>query len=221
MFIGHYAAGFALKAVEKRASLGMLFIAAQFVDILFFSFVPFGIEKFNLVENYTAVNHMELYYYPYTHGLLSSFLWAGLIYGLWRYIPGLRAAPRRVALVMALAVLSHWFVDLLAHTPDLPLLGDDSPKLGLGLWRHFTATYVVEVLMLAGGIMLYLRATTAQGVMGRYAMVVFGVFLVALYSYTVTMPFDPELTPTMAGLMGLLLYVLLAGIAFWLDRYRT
>ena len=222
MFIGHYAAGFALKAVEKKASLGVLFIAVQFVDILFFSFVPFGIENFNLVEGYTAVNHMELYDYPYTHGLLASFLWAFLIYALWRFVPFFRqSAPHKVAIVMALAILSHWFTDLLVHVPDLPLLGNDSLKVGFGLWHNFAATYALEVALLAGSIILYLRATTAKGIMGKYAMIIFGLFLICIYTLTITMPFDPNLTPTVAGIMGLILYALFAGIAFWLDRYRT
>ena len=36
MFVGHYAASLALKNFEKRASLGMLFISVQLIDILFF-----------------------------------------------------------------------------------------------------------------------------------------------------------------------------------------
>ena len=34
------------------------------------------------------------------------------------------------------AVVSHWFLDVVVHVADLPLAGNDSPKLGLGLWRH-------------------------------------------------------------------------------------
>ena len=37
MFVGHYAASLALKKFEKRASLGVLFLAVQLVDILFLS----------------------------------------------------------------------------------------------------------------------------------------------------------------------------------------
>jgi len=48
MFVGHYAAGLALKKYEKRASLGVLFLAVQFVDILFFPFVLLGIERINI-----------------------------------------------------------------------------------------------------------------------------------------------------------------------------
>lgn len=37
MFVGHYAISLALKGAEKKASLGMLFLAVQFIDILFYN----------------------------------------------------------------------------------------------------------------------------------------------------------------------------------------
>ena len=45
MFIGHFGAGFAAKKIDNRPSLGTMFIAAQFVDLLWPIFVIFGIEK--------------------------------------------------------------------------------------------------------------------------------------------------------------------------------
>ena len=53
MFVGHYAASLALKSVEKKASLGLLFLAVQFVDVLFFPLVLLGVERVNVVENFT------------------------------------------------------------------------------------------------------------------------------------------------------------------------
>lgn len=64
MFVGHYAVGLALKKVDKRASLGILFLAIQFVDILFFPFVLVGIERVNIVKNFTPSTHFELEYMP-------------------------------------------------------------------------------------------------------------------------------------------------------------
>lgn len=217
MFIGHYAAGLALKSVEKKVSLGLLFIAVQFVDILFFAFVPFGIEKFRLVENYTAINHFELYFYPYTHGLLSSFLWAGLVYVLWNRVTG----KIRIAMILTLGVLSHWFADLIVHTPDLPLLGDDSLKVGFGLWNSFMGTIIVEVGLTIGALILYLRSTKPVGNMGKYAMIAFVSFMIAFYIMAVNMPFDPTLTVEMASIMSLIIFTIFTAIAFWLDRYRT
>ena len=104
MFVGHYAASLALKSVEKKASLGLLFLAVQFVDILFFPFVLLGIERINVVDNYTQSTHFELEYMPFTHSLLASFLCAGFIYVVYRIVP-----PRNksVVLVMSIAVLSQ------------------------------------------------------------------------------------------------------------------
>ena len=53
MFIGHYSAALALKRVEKKVSLGWLFLAVQFVDILFFPLVLLGVERLTIVENFT------------------------------------------------------------------------------------------------------------------------------------------------------------------------
>jgi membrane-bound metal-dependent hydrolase YbcI (DUF457 family) len=67
---------------------------------------------------------------PYTHSLLASLLWAGVIYVVSRIVP---PKNRSVALVMGIAVLSHWFLDLIVHTADLPLWSDASTKLGFAL----------------------------------------------------------------------------------------
>ena len=108
--MGHYAASLALKGVEKNASLGMLFLAVQFVDILFFPFVLLGIERMNIIENYTASTHFELVFMPYTHSLLAAFLWAGAIYAIIRFMPSKWVVKKSsVALVIAIAVVSHWF----------------------------------------------------------------------------------------------------------------
>ena len=221
MFVGHYAASFALKGVEKKASLGLLFLAVQFVDILFFPFVLLGIERLNIVENYTQSTHFELVFMPYTHGLVASILWAALVYALFRFLPLVKAANRnRVAMVMGLAVLSHWFLDLLVHTPDLPLLGDSSVKLGFGLWNNAIATYLLEAALLAGGLWIYLRATKATTAIGKYGMVIFVVFLLIINAGNI---FGSLGGGSIASLTAsaLFSYFLFAGIAFWLDGKRA
>ncbi len=221
MFVGHYAASLALKRVEKSASLGMLFLAVQFVDILFFPFVLMGLERLNIIENYTQSTHFELVYMPYTHSLLAAFLWAGLIYILFRLRPSkLVAKKSRIALVMALAVLSHWFLDLLVHTPDLPLLGDDSIKLGLGLWNNAIAAYSLEAVLLLGGLWLYLKATDATSFAGKYGMIIFVLFLLAVNIVNIFGPLTGDSKPALAG-SALTSYFVFAGIAFWLDKKRA
>ena len=86
MFVGHYAAALALKKIEKRASLGILFLAVQFVDLLFMPFVLLGIERMNIVPGFTESTHFELEYVPYTHSLVGSLFWAAAAYAVFRWL---------------------------------------------------------------------------------------------------------------------------------------
>lgn len=158
---------------------------------------------------------------PYTHSLLAAFLWAGLVYLLFRVLPSKTVAKKsRIALVMALAVLSHWFLDLLVHTPDLPLLGDNSIKLGFGLWNNAIATYFLEAAFLLGGLLLYLKATRATTFVGKYGMIFFVAFLLAVNIVNIFGPLTDDSKPALAG-SALSAYFVFAGIAFWLDKKRN
>jgi hypothetical protein len=217
MFVGHYAASLALKKFETRASLGLLFLAVQFVDILFFPFVLLGIERLNIVENFTESTHFELEYLPYTHSLLGSVFWAGAAYALFRWVI---VKKNSVALVVALAVFSHWVFDLLVHTPDLPLWSDASPKLGFGLWNNAIATYILEATLLVSALWLYLRSTSATTAVGKYGASGFVGFLLLVNAVNL---FGPPMGDSQWGLaiFALTSYFLFAAIAFWLDTKRT
>ena len=217
MFVGHYATALVLKKYEKRASLGALFLAVQFVDILFFPLVLLGIERINIVENHTQSTHFELEYMPYTHSLVGSFLWAAAAYVVFRWVV---VKQKSVALVMALAVFSHWILDLVVHTPDLPLWSDSSPKLGFGLWHNAIAVYTLEAILLLAATWIYLKSTTANSKTGQYGMGVFVVFLLLVNLMNVFGPLmdDSKLNIAVSALVS---YFLFAAIAFWLDRKRS
>jgi hypothetical protein len=217
MFVGHYAASLALKSFENRVSLGVLFLAVQFVDILFFPFVLAGIERMNIVENFTQSTHFELEYMPFTHGLLASALWALAAFAVLRWVV---AKNQSVAVVVALAVFSHWLFDLPVHTPDLPLWDDASPKLGFGLWNNAVATYLLEAGLLLVALWMYLRSTQATSAVGKYGMPVFVGFLLLV---NVSNIFGAPMVDSKLGLsiFALSAYFLFAAVAFWLDRKRS
>jgi hypothetical protein len=216
MFIGHYAAALGLKSVEKKASLGLLFLAVQFVDILFFPFALIGIEKFTVIPYYTESTHFRLDYMPYTHSLLASIIWAGLTYFIFRIF----TKKNSVALVMALAVLSHWFFDLIVHTPDLSLWGGSSPKLGFGLWNHVVLSYLLEAVLLLTGVWLYVKNTTATTTLGKYGITVFAIVMLLANSLNLFGP-PPGDSILVIGATGMLGYAIFAVGAFWLDKKRT
>ena len=217
MFVGHYAASLALKKFDKRASLGVLFLAVQFIDILFFPFVLLGLERMNIVENFTQSTHFELVFMPYTHSLAGSLFWAGVAYALFRW---LIVKKNSVAVVVALAVFSHWLFDLVVHTPDLPLWSDTSLKLGLGLWNNAVATYVLEAVLLVSALWIYLRSTSAISVVGRYGMSVFVVFLLLVNVVNIFGPLQGD-SKLVLAISALTSYFLFAAVAFWLDTKRS
>jgi membrane-bound metal-dependent hydrolase YbcI (DUF457 family) len=56
---------------------------------------------------------LELIYIPYTHSLIAAIGWS-ILYGLWYKTSGYDGG-NRAAFLVGLAVLSHWFEDLLVH----------------------------------------------------------------------------------------------------------
>jgi len=220
MFVGHYAAAFALKGKEKNTSLGMLFIATQFVDILFFPFVLAGIENLKFVKKFTAVNDFNMDYYPFTHGLLGSLFWGLLFYILYYFIFSKNNSRKKsIALVMGLAVISHWFTDLIVHTPDLPII-HGHPKFGFGLWNNKHATYAVEAILLIVGLRYYLKKTSAKTPIGKYAAIIFVVFLLLInYLNLYVLPANEDITSL--TISALFFYFLFAIIAHFTDKKRT
>ncbi len=217
MFVGHYAAALALKKFEKRASLGVLFLAVQFVDILFFPLVLLGVERMNIVENFTQSTHFQLEYMPYTHSIIGSLFWAGVAYALFRW---LIVKKNSVAMVVALAIFSHWLFDLVVHTPDLPLWSDTSLKLGFGLWNNAIATYALEAILLVSALWLYLRSTSATSAVGRYGISVFVVFLLLVNVVNIFGPLQGD-SKLVLAISALTSYFLFAAVAFWLDTKRS
>ena len=131
MFIGHYGVSFAIKRASPTTSLGTLFLAVQLLDVLFSLFLLAGLEKLRIVPGFTEYNPYDLYYMPYTHSLAGAVAWAVVAAGL-----AFAAGAKASAPWIGAAVFSHFLLDVPMHTPDMPLLGNDSVKIGLGLWHR-------------------------------------------------------------------------------------
>lgn len=224
MFIGHYSVSFALKKYAPRTPFWALLLGVQFVDVLFMAFVLLGIEKMRIVPGFTEVNPYDLYFMPYTHSLLGHLFWSAVVYGIaqlvMRKIPDLTTQSRNlIALLLAASVFSHYILDLLVHTPDLPLAGDHTLKLGLGLWQIWQLTLALELLLISGGMYLYFRGSQpGTGFWGKYGLTIFAGFLLLLTIATPLLP--PPASVAEFATQGLISYFVIAGMGHWVDKNR-
>ena len=214
MFIGHYAVGFAAKRAAPRMSLGLLFLAAQFVDMLWPLFLLLGLEHVRIEPGNTAYTPLNFTDYPYSHSLVASLVWA-VILGAAVRLAGRRTAE---ALVAGILVFSHWVLDLLTHRPDLPLAPGSGMMFGLGLWNSVLWTSVVEWALFAGGILLYSRTTKPLDKQGRFGLWALVGLLSAIAVANAAGPPPPDTSAIAYAGLGLWLFVLMA---FWVDRHRA
>jgi drug/metabolite transporter (DMT)-like permease len=115
------------------------------------------------------------------------------------------------------AAFSHWILDLIVHTPDLPLY-DNSDKVGFGLWRHVTISFPLEIAVLLAGTWYFARRSPPADQRGHWALRIFTVVLIALQAYANFGP--PPSSETAMAVMALGLYVVLAALAAGLEHIR-
>src|ERR1700730_11956079 len=129
MFIGHFGLGFGAKRAVPAVSLGALFAASQFADLLWPTLVLAGVEQVRVQPGITVVTPLDFVSYPISHSLFMLGVW-GVAFGV--VYAALRRVRPHIAITLALLVVSHWVLDAIVHRPDLPLTPWGSTRVGLG-----------------------------------------------------------------------------------------
>lgn len=78
-----------------------------------------GIEHLRMIPGFTESNPLDLYDMPFSRSLVAAVAEAG----------------RSEAVIIGLAVATHFALDLVVHIHDLPVAGTHGTKLGVGLWN--------------------------------------------------------------------------------------
>ena len=215
MFVGHYGPAFAAKAVAKPIPLWLLFVAVQFMDIVWSILVLLGVEKLRIVQGFTASNPLDLYYMPYTHGLIGSLVLCALLGGISEYFLPQKG---RTFLIVGACVFSHWLLDLIVHVPDLPLIGDRM-KVGFGLWRWRDISLAAEFATLFAGFWAMLRYAPSPNRSSHIRLWSLAGWLVIAQIFNA---FGPQpATPQIAAGMALGAYLIFALFAWQVDRARN
>lgn len=213
MFVGHLAAALAAKPAEPGVPLSVAFAAAFGLDLLWPVLVLAGLESVRVNPGDTAFTNLAFESYPWSHSLLLVLVWSALAGGLaWQ-----RLLTARAGVVVGALVLSHWVLDALTHRPDLPLW-PGGPRVGLGVWDSIPATIALEGTLLAAGVWLYRRSTTARDGVGRWALAA----MIALAGLIwIIQPWSPPPPSSTAVALGALALWLFLPWAHWIEGHRA
>lgn len=214
MFIGHFGVGLGAKKIDNKISLGTLFLAAQFIDLLWPFFLLFGLEKVEIEPGNTAFTPLNFISYPYSHSFIGVIIWSllfGIVYFAFR-------KKIKSAILLAGLVMSHWILDLITHRPDLPLIPWNDLKVGFGLWNSVLFTILIEGLIFGAGSYFYIKSTKAEKRKGVIALWSLLVFLMVVYLMNIFGPPPPSEHAIAIG--GMFQWLIIAW-GYWVDRNRT
>jgi len=216
MLAGHIGVALAIGGAQRQINAGIFVAAALWLDAVLWVLVLLGWESARIAADYGTTHHID-FVFPYSHGLVASLLWSALagaaaLLGSRRA----RASAWRGAVLMAAAVFSHWLLDALVHVPELPLLGDASPKVGLGLWHNMPLALLIEGLFVGVGLWLFLPGASAS----RARKSGMAVVCIVIYGFTVFgmtwAPAPPSSAALAAG--SLVTLLLISAVAGWLAK---
>jgi len=220
MFIGHYSVAFAAKSDKNKIPLWVLFVAVQFLDYIWATLVLLGIEKLRVIKGFTAGSMLDSYFHPYSHSLITAILWSCVAAIVYKPICNWFGFvyTKSAALIIGVAVFSHWILDLIAHPRDLAIY-DNTWKVGFGLWNYRDPEFGLEIGLLAIGIVLYL-ARNMMPAIRKGAVIAFGVTLVVIQVGDTYVPRNP-LTDKATAMGVWIFYTLFVVVAFLIEKVGT
>jgi hypothetical protein len=176
-----------------------------------------GIEKLRVIKGFTAGSMLDSYFHPYSHSLITAILWscvAGIVYEPICSCLGF-VYTKSAALIIGLAVFSHWILDLIAHPRDLAIY-DNTWKVGFGLWNYRDPEFALEIGLLGLGILLYLTRNVMPAIR-KGAVIAFGAALVVIQIGDTYVPRNP-LTARQTVMGVWIFYTLFVIVAFLIEK---
>ena len=201
------------KKYAPQLSLGTLFLSVQLADMLWPIFLLAGLEHVKIEPGNTAFTPLNMVSYPITHSLLGGVIWGGILALIYYMVKKVK----RPAMVVGIGVVSHWFLDLLMHRPDLPIYPGGA-KYGFGLWNSVPGTFVVELTLFAFGIYTYIKLTKPNDKTGNWSFWGLIVFLLLAWLSSVFGPPPPSVN--VLAVSALLLWLLVPW-GYWIDKHRS
>ncbi len=151
MFIGHFVIAFVLIGLFPQVPPLVFLLGVGFPDILWPILIFLKVEKAQIDPNSALQKHVKFTSYPYSHSLVTTFLIESIVGIILAFTINSAAG-----IFFVVAASSHWLLDTIVHTHDLPILGfGRDKKVGLGLWNHGKTIFFIEYIFYIFGTLIF------------------------------------------------------------------
>jgi membrane-bound metal-dependent hydrolase YbcI (DUF457 family) len=165
--LAHASVGLMAKPIAPKAPLWALLAATQVPDLLSFGFLATGIEQSatTQLDWEHGLQYLSQPSIAWSHGLFMCIVWSVVVGAI-----ALRFyRDRRTSIIIGLLVFSHWLLDFIVY-PNMPVLLDASPSIGIGLITSgpgLIGGIVLEIGLVVGGITIYLVNRRRRAIWAR------------------------------------------------------
>lgn len=157
MLAGHIGVAAAAKSFDHRVPFWALLVASFLIDMIFAVLWIFGAESMEDLPGTDGGYGNMMFDIDWSHSFFGT-----LILCLVVLIFTARYWGGKGAFIISSVVFSHWFLDLIVHRNDMPIMpgniGGVLPRVGLGMWDAPVATMIFEALLVIGGAYLWYRS---------------------------------------------------------------
>ncbi|KAI6112504.1 hypothetical protein EDD16DRAFT_1484723 [Pisolithus croceorrhizus] len=156
MWIGHVAAGLVAKVFAPGVPLWLLILAGFLPDAIFFTLSLFRVESFQVHEELARRGGCFPYAadYPYSHSLVGIAV-IGIALTAAYILLSDRNVKAKEAAALFSVVLSHFFLELPSHRPDIKLHPAEQSAHGAGLLDYSVADFIIEGALFLWALWVY------------------------------------------------------------------
>ncbi len=216
MLVGHISAALIAKQVEPRLSLGILLLASLLADVLLFALILTGVEAVEFRTSLKAAAYYSPLRVAFSHSLVTLAIFGAAA----AVFCARRMKSTWAAAVLGLTLVSHWVLDLFTH-PVLPVLPAATGRpiyAGSTLARWIVIVMVVEAVIWAGALFLYVRDSRGVNAAGRYAFWSGAVAWTWIWWANLA---GPPREASAAPIEMLIVLALIVAWGFWMNRARS
>ena len=169
MIAGHIGAAAGAKRWAPHVPLWAMMVATFLIDIVFGVLWLFGVEDMTNLEGTESGYGNLAFDVDWSHSFFGVMFLCLVV-----LIVCSRFWGAKGGFVLSCVVFSHWFLDLIVHRLDMPILPGNAgttPRVGLGLWDFPVVSMIFELLLVIGGVWVWYSAPDTNEKAKRTAII--------------------------------------------------